>query len=277
MLIKVALVDMAPAAIVFVRTLLGALVLVPLAIGRHALRPVARVKWTVAVAAIVQIAVPFALITIGEQHISSSLAGVMVSSGPMFTALLSLRLDPAERVRGWGLFGVIVGLAGVVLLFGAELSGNAMELVGGLLVLLASVGYAAGALLIRRRCAGVPALGIAATTMTLAAIALLPVVAISAPLDTPRLESTVAMFVLGAGGTGVAFLIVYTLIAEVGAVRASLATYIAPGFAVFYGAILLHEPLSPAIAGGLALILVGSLLGAEGRLPWREKLLSRPH
>jgi drug/metabolite transporter (DMT)-like permease len=268
MFIKVGLDDgLHPTAIVFLRTALGALVLAPVALSRRAFGPVrARLGW-VAVLAVVQVAIPFLLISVGEQHVSSSLAGILVSAAPIFTALLALRFDAAERSTGWSLVGVVVGIAGVGLLFGVDLTGDADELLGGLAVLLASLGYAVGALLIKHRMRGVPPVGIAATTMAVAALVMLPAAAFHVPSHGVGLETTGAMLALGAGGTGLAFLIFYTLIADVGPARASLVAYIAPGFAVFYGALLLDEGLSVATFVGLVLILAGSYLGAEGRPP----------
>jgi drug/metabolite transporter (DMT)-like permease len=269
--IKVALDDLDPAAIVFLRTLLAALVLAPVAIARGALRPIRGALGGVALLAVVQVAGPFMLISVGEEHISSSLAGILVSSAPIFTALLAVRFDQAERSRGWSLVGVVVGIAGVALLFGVDLTGGSAELIAGAAVLLASLGYSIGALLIKHRMHGMQPIGIAASTMAAAALLMLPALPFSLPDHAPGLDTFGAMIALGAGGTGLAFLIFYTLIADVGPARASIVAYVAPGFAVVYGATLLGETISVATVAGLALILGGSYLGAEGRLPWRER------
>ena len=95
------------------------------------------------------------------------------------------------------------------------------------------------------------------------------------PFSVPHgagLDTIGAMLGLGAGGTGLAFLIFYTLITDVGPARASLVAYVAPGFAIVYGATILDEAVGPATIGGLVLILAGSYLAAEGRLPWRAKV-----
>lgn len=277
MFIKVGLDDdLHPGVIVFLRTALGALVLAPVALSRAAFGPVrARIGW-VALLAVAQVAVPFLLITVGEEHISSSLAGILVSAAPIFTALLALAFDPAERSTGLRLVGIVVGIAGVALLFGVDLTGGTEELLGGAAVLLASLGYAVGALLIKHRLGGVPPVGIAATTMAIAALAVLPLAAFHVPSHGLEGETVAAMIGLGAGGTGLAFLIFYTLIADVGPARASLVAYIAPGFAVLYGATLLDEGVTVATIVGLVLILGGSYLGAEGRLPGRGAKIVEP-
>lgn len=270
MFIKVGLDDLDPVAIVFVRTLLGALVLLPVALSRGAFGAVRARIGTVAVLAAVQVAIPFLLITIGEVHISSSLAGILVSSAPIFTALLALQFDAAERSHGLRLVGVVVGIGGVVLLFGLDLTGDVEELLGGLAVLVASLGYAIGALMIKHRLKGIQPVGIAASTMALASVLMLPALPFSLPDHTPSLETTGAMLALGFGGTGLAFLIFYTLIADVGPARASIVAYVAPGFAVLYGGLLLDEAIGVTTIVGLVLILAGSYLGAEGRMPWRR-------
>ena len=106
----------------------------------------------VAAIALVQVVVPFLLITFGEDHIDSQLAGILVSAAPIFTALLALAFDHDERSQGWAAVGIVVGMLGVVLLFGLDLSGSSDQVVGGLMVLLASLGYAAGALLLKHSC-----------------------------------------------------------------------------------------------------------------------------
>ncbi|MEY2513288.1 MAG: hypothetical protein QOJ89_646, partial [bacterium] len=163
--IKVALEDgMHPAFLVFVRLALGALVLVPIALSQGALAGL-RGRWfAIAFMAVVQITLPFLLITYGEQHIASSLTGILVSAAPIFTVLLAARYDEEERPRGVAAAGVVMGILGVVLLFGVDLSGDAAALAGGLMVLLASLGYAIGSLYLKHRLRGVPALGIAAST-----------------------------------------------------------------------------------------------------------------
>jgi drug/metabolite transporter (DMT)-like permease len=85
------------------------------------------------------------------------------------------------------------------------------------------------------------------------------------------LWSLAAMFVLGAGSSGLAFLIYYTLNAEIGPSRASIVAYIAPVFSVLYGVTLLDEELTIGIIAGLALILLGSWLAADGRVPRRRR------
>src|SRR3954464_5419810 len=263
--IKVALDDLSPVALVFVRCALGALVLIPVALRRGAFAAARAHLGTLAFIAVVQIAGPFLLIAAGEQSIPSSLAGILVASAPIWTAILAALFVPEERLPPLGLAGVAVGIVGVGLLLGADLGGGGARL-GGALILLASLGYAIGALTAKRRLSDVPVVGLVATIMSFSSLFLLPLLPFAMPSHAPGLDTVASMIVLGAGGTGIAFLIFYILNADVGPSRASIVAYIAPGFSVVYGVTLLDESFSLATAAGLLLILAGSWVAADGRL-----------
>jgi drug/metabolite transporter (DMT)-like permease len=264
--------DVPPIFVVFARIALGAAVLVPLAWRSGALRQTRGWTGPIVFMALVQVVIPFLLITYGEQRIASSLAGILVSAAPIFTALIAVRYDDDERPHGIAIVGVVMGIVGVVLLFGVDLSGDAAAIAGGLMVLLASVGYAIGSLYLKHRLQGAPAVGIAAMTMLIGALVLVPPALVSLPPHPLEPKTIGALVALGAGGTGLAFAIYYTLIAEIGPGRASLVAYIAPGFAVVYGVTLLSESITVAAMLGLVLILAGSWVAAEGRLPGQPKI-----
>jgi drug/metabolite transporter (DMT)-like permease len=266
MFIKVALGDVSPIIVVWVRLVLAALVLLPIAYRRGALRALRPHLPVVAVLSVIQVLGPFLLITFGEKHIASARAGILVASAPIFTALLAFRFDREELATGWRLVGVLVGIVGVALLFGVDLTGDSAALLGGLMVLLASLGYAIGPLEMKRRMTGVPPVATAAATMTFAALLLTPAVPFAWPSHAPGVDTVASLLVLGAGGTGIAFLIFYTLIAEVGPGRATVVAYIAPGFSVIYGVTLLGESFTAGTAAGLLFILAGSWLAAGGKL-----------
>jgi drug/metabolite transporter (DMT)-like permease len=269
MFIKIGLRDLSPSMVAFVRVALAAVVLLPVAASQGALGGVrSRAGWLALVGA-VQVAGPFVLISAGEEEISSSLAGILVASVPLFTALLAIWVDHEERSQGLRLGGVMIGFGGVGLLLGVDLSGSGAALLGGLAVVLASLGYAIGGLLVKHRLAGVAPLGMSAAVTAASSIFLLPPALLTAPEAAPGLGPAAAVAALGVLGTGIAFIILYGLIASIGPARAWLVTYIAPGFAVVYGAILLSEEVTVATLAGLALILSGSWLAAEGRLPGR--------
>jgi drug/metabolite transporter (DMT)-like permease len=266
--IKIALGDLSAGWIVFSRTALGAGVLLPIA-ARNGWLPLLRGRLgALLVMALLEIVGPFLLITFGETHIASSLAGILVSSAPIFTAILAVWVDHEERSHGWALVGVAAGIVGVVLLFGVDLSGSSGALLGGTMVLVASLGYALGALWLKHRLGDLPPALAAGASLATSALLVLPLALATLPSHGPGLGTVAALLVLGMGGTGVAFLLFYTLIADVGPARASIVAYIAPGFAVVYGVTLRGERFGVGTALGLLLILTGSWLGAEGRLPW---------
>jgi drug/metabolite transporter (DMT)-like permease len=267
--IKVALEDMHPVFLVWSRLALAAVVLIPLAMRAGALRGLP--LRPIAILALVQVVGPFLLITFGEQHVASSLAGILIAGSPIFTALLGMAGFGSERVGAWSFGGILVGLAGVAMLFGVDLTGDSETLIGGLMILLAGLGYSIGAIYLRLRLAALPSIGVAAGSMTLSAAFLTIPAALTIPSSAPDLEGLGSILALGLGGTGVAFAIFYKLIAELGAAKASVVAYLAPGFALAYGAMLLSEPVTAGAIIGLGLILAGSWSAAEGRPPGRRR------
>ena len=267
MFIEIAIEDVGDVFLVFARTLLGALVLAPVALRRGAFRAArARVGWLGLVAAI-QIVGPFVLITAGQHHVTSSMAGILVASAPIYTSIITAIAVKSERLGGVGVTGVAIGIVGVALLFGVDLGGDGDAVLGGLAILLAGLGYAIGAIVAKRKLQDVPPVGVAASIMGISALLLLPALPWTLPAEAPGLDTVGALLALGAGGTGIAFLIFYILNADVGPSRASIVAYIAPVFSVFYGVTLLDEHFTLGTAAGLVLILGGSWLAADGRLP----------
>lgn len=250
--------------VAFARIALAAAVLLTIAARRGMLAPLrGRLGWVVLLGAI-QVAGPFLLISAGERSISSSLAGILVATTPIFTALLALRLDPEERSEGMRLVGVGVGIAGVVAIFGLDIAGSGV--LGGLAVVLASLGYAVGGFIFKARFADAPPIGVVAGVMGASALLLLPAAAATLPSSAPDAGPLAAVVALGLFGTGLAFVIFYALMATIGPARTILVSYIAPGFAVLYGAWFLSEPITVGKVVGLVLVLIGSWLGVGGRV-----------
>jgi drug/metabolite transporter (DMT)-like permease len=257
--IKVALEDdIAPAFIVFARCALAAMVLLPVAAHIGALTGLRERLGPLVVLAFVQVTVPFMLITIGEQEISSSLTGILVASAPIFTFLLAFVLPGAERAGALSLLGVAIGIGGVGLLLGVDAPGGTSAVVGGLLVVLATLGYGIGAWFLKRRLPGVQPVGAVGATSAATALMVLPLAAFQVPDHAPGIDAIGALVALGVLGTGLA--------------KASLVAYVAPAFSVVYGVTLLDERFTVATAAGLVLIVGGSWIAAEGRLPWRRRM-----
>src|SRR5215204_3550171 len=261
----------APWAIVSARTALAALVLVPLAAYLDVFGSLRGRLAPIVVLGLVQAAAPLTLIALGEERISSSLTGILVSSAPIFTFLLAFALSGAERASRTSLAGVAIGIVGVAILLGVDAGGGAEALVGGLFVILAAFGYAVGAWYLKRNLRGVEPVATVAGTQVVAALVTLPLGLLHVPDAVPDLDAVGSLLTLGVVCTGFAFVIFHSLVASDGPARASLVGYIAPVFSIFYGVVLLDERFGAATAAGLVLILGGSWLAAGGELPARRR------
>jgi drug/metabolite transporter (DMT)-like permease len=264
MFIKIGLRDLSPAMVAFCRIALAAAVLMPIAAFQGALTPLRKRLAALVVLGAVQVAGPFLLISLAERSIASGLAGILVATTPLFTALVAVRIDHEERSEGMRLAGVVLGIVGVVVLFAGDLTGSRDAVLGGLAVVLASIGYSIGSFILKRSLPGAPPLGIVAGVMSASTVLLLPAAIATLPADAPAVGPLAAVVALGVLGTGIAFVIFYSLIGTIGPARSMLVSYIAPGFAVVYGTAFLSEPVTVAMCAGLVLIVAGSWLGAEG-------------
>jgi drug/metabolite transporter (DMT)-like permease len=266
--IKIAVDDgVPPGFLAFVRVALGGAVLLALAWHAGTLAPLrGRWRW-LSIYALFEIAVPFPLIATGEQHVASSLAAIIIAAVPIFIALLALRFDPAERATGSRLVGLLVGLAGVVALVGIDVAGSTEELLGAGAILLAAVGYAAGPMIYKRKLADVDPRATMGASLIVAAAVLAPLAAVDPPSSSPSASALVALVVLGLFCTAAAFVFFGALIAEVGPGRALVITYVAPVVAVALGVTVLGERPGAGAVAGLLLILAGSWLSTDGRLP----------
>ena len=267
--IEIGLRDLSAPLIAWMRIAFGAAVVVPIALRAGALRGLGGLWPAIAIVSVAQAAAPFLLIALGQEEITSSLAGILVGSAPIWTALLAYFFVAEERSEGVQLLGIAVGIAGLVLLLGVDLGGSGEQLLGGLAVVGAGLGYAIGGLVAKRRLASVQPIGVAAIVLAVSTVLALPAAFLTLPDAAPGAGPVVAIAALGVVGTGVAFAIFYELVATVGPTRTYLVTYLAPVFAVAYGVLLLDEPLGAATLGGLVLILAGSRLAAGGPRPRR--------
>ena len=264
--IKEAVDSYSPAAIVAGRTLLGALILLPLALHRRALRPALRVwPWVLAFGAI-EMAGPFLLLGHAEQTLPSGLTGLLVATVPLFAALIALVRGDRGVLAPARAIGLGMGFAGVALIvLGPSLDvsdpDRALLAVGQ--VLLVALLYAIAPFIIATKLANVPSLG----TITLALLAVgvfyLPI-ALLTQHDLPTLRATGSLVALGVLCTALAFIAFFALIREVGPVRAPLFTYVNPIVAILLGVLLLGEPLSPGLLAGFPLVVVGCWLPATG-------------
>jgi drug/metabolite transporter (DMT)-like permease len=258
LLIKVAVRDLQPATLVFCRTAIGALILVPIAVARGDLRPVLA-RWKPLVAyTIVELAIPWVLLSTAEQRLPSSLSGLLVAAVPLVGAVFSRSLKDRDPLGGRGITGLLVGLAGVGALVGFNVSGADAGSVA--IVAFVVVGYAAGPLILAHALSDLPGMGVVASSLALCALAYAPFALTRLPASTPPARVLAAVVVLGVVCTALAFVLFFDLIGEIGPVRATVITYVNPAVAVVLGVVFLHESFGVATGVGFALILAGSVL-----------------
>jgi drug/metabolite transporter (DMT)-like permease len=245
---------------VFGRVVIAALVLLAIAARRGTLGQLRGRFPAVAAIAVTHVVAPFLLITFGEVHISSSLTGLLLAIEPVLIALLLVR---AEHLTGLRAAGLAIGLTGVVVLVGLDLSGDRLGLMGAGLVLLAALSYSVTTILVQRRAAGIAPEALAAGTTSLSAVALAPAAATAAPFALPTLGPVAAVVVLGVLCTAVAMLAFYELVALAGPGRAGLVAYVNPLVAVGLGVPLLDEPFGISTVAGFVLVVAGCWLSTR--------------
>lgn len=269
--IKEAVDSYSPAAIVAGRTLIGAVILLPLAIHRRALRPALKLwPWVLAFGAI-EMAGPFLLLGHAEQTLPSGLTGLLVATVPLFAAVIAFTRGDRGMLRPARAGGLAIGFIGVgIIVAGPGLAvGGTTSLLAVGEVLLVAVCYAIAPFIVATKLKDVPSLG--TITLSLFAVGLfyLPIGFLTQH-EVPTLRSTVSLVALGVVCTAVAFIAFFALIAEVGPARAPLFTYVNPVVAIVLGTILLGEELSVGLLIGFPLVILGCWLAATGGLVARR-------
>lgn len=258
--IRVAVAEISPATLVFARTGIGALVLLPIAL-RTDLRPVlARWRW-VAAFAVVEVGVPWLFLGSAEQQVTSSLAGLLVAGVPLVGTLVAVATRGRDRVGPSGLLGLLVGLAGVAAIVGLDV--NTTNATAILEIGVVVVGYAVGPAILARRLGGLSSVGVMALSLSLCALVYAPVAVVQRPVVPPGLDVIAAVAALGLVCTAAAFVIFAALIDEIGPVRATVITYVNPAVAALLGVAVLHEPFNLAMAAGFVLVILGSALATR--------------
>jgi drug/metabolite transporter (DMT)-like permease len=259
--IKIAVRELSPATLVFLRTSLGALILFPLAIRRGQLRQLLP-HWRAVVAyTVAEIGVPWIFLSDAERRLSSSLSGLIVAAVPIVGAVLSTFTGGHDRFEGRRGVGFALGLAGVVTLLGFDPAGADPRTIGEMALVV--LGYAVGPMIVARRLQGVSTLAVVAGSLVLSAVGYAPLGIAQLPAALPGPAVLLSVLVLGAVCTALAFLIFFQLIAEIGPVRATVVAYVNPAVAVALGVLLLGEPFTVATAAGFVLILGGSFLATR--------------
>jgi drug/metabolite transporter (DMT)-like permease len=273
LLIKYALEDFSAPMIVWARTAIAAVVLAVALRGAvlGALADMRRRPGWAALLGFVAVAAPFSLITFGEHEVPSGLTAVLISPAALFVALFAPFIDPSERIDRRQAAGMLAGLAGVALVVGVESISTVAQFLGGLAMVGAAAFYALGGFVVKKRYGRLTPVQASFVSISVASLLTMPAAVSTAPTETPGLGAVAAVVALGAVGTALAFEYFYKLIADVAAGRASLVSYLAPGVALFYGAVFLDEAITAAAVVGLALILGGVAIASR---PRREPVAS---
>ena len=256
-----------PAFLVFARTAVGALILLPVAVRRGAIRP-ALAHWRPVLAfAAIEVGITWYLLNSAEVRLSSSLVALMIAMVPLVGTVLAWRLGDRSVLSPVRLTGLGVGLGGVGVVVGLNLTagGSPAWAIGA--VCLVSVGYAVAPMIADRKLAGVPTIGVIAVSLTAVALVYLPFAVLQAPSRLPRFNVLASMLALGVVCTALAFICFFELIAEAGAVRATVITYLNPAVALLCGVALLGEHVTVGIVIGFPLVLIGSFLATRRAHP----------
>jgi drug/metabolite transporter (DMT)-like permease len=264
LLIKVAVDELSPAQLVLARTGLAALILMPIALAKGAVRPLLPSWHWLLVFAAVEIAIPWVLLGSAETRLPSATTGLLVAAVPLAGLVIAFATGHAERLGPVAWLGMALGLVGVAALVGFDVGGSdlgAVAEVGGVVV-----GYAAGPAILSRALRGLPGIGIMASALTVTALVYVPVVLVSdgVPAALPSGTVTWSVVALAVVCTAAAFMLLFALVNEVGPVRATTITYLNPAVAVVAGALVLAEPVTVWTVVGFALVVTGSYLVNRG-------------
>jgi drug/metabolite transporter (DMT)-like permease len=258
--IRVAVEHVQPGTLVFLRTGLASLVLLPIAVFRDELRPVlARWKWLVAFA-VIEVMVPWFMLSDAETHLNSSLAGLLVAGVPLVGALAARFTAHADPVNRTQFLGLMVGIVGVASLVGLDFSGLHLFSLGEMAVV--AVCYATGPIILARSLSDLPGLGVIAAALGVSAVAYLPFVFLQPPRDITA-SAVGSIVVLSLVCTALAFILFFQLIATIGPTRSTVITYVNPAVAILLGVLILDEKVTAGMIVGFPLILAGSILGAR--------------
>jgi len=260
LLIKVAVEEISPEMLVLARTAIAGLVLLPVVVWRRELFGVFR-HWKALLAyTAAEIVFPWYFISAAETRLASSTAGLLLAAIPLAGVGVAFLLGRPERLGRWNWTGIVLGILGVAAIVGLDVAGS--DLVGVALLAVAVVGYALGPAILSRWLGEVPPLGVTVASLLIAAIVYIPVVSIAGswPTAWPSTPVVASVVALALVCSGVAFLIFFALIREVGPVRATVVAYINPAVAVLAGVLVLGEPITVWTVVGFVLVILGSYL-----------------
>jgi drug/metabolite transporter (DMT)-like permease len=274
LMIKVAVSDLAPATLVFGRTAIGALLLLPVALTGRRLHGLRAAWLPLAAYTVVEICAPWLLLSFAETRLPSSACGLLLPTVPLVGAVLTRWTGDRERLGVVRIGGLLIGLAGVAAMVGLRLGPVDVTAFAALGVV--AVAYAVGPVILARRLGHLPGLGVAAASLVISALVNLPAGIAEAPHHWPPARVLAAVGVLGAVCTALAFVLFLRLVAEAGPARATVITYLNPTVAIMLGVLVLGEPFTAAIGVGFVLVLAGSVLATSRSRTGAGRAATRP-
>lgn len=252
-----------PAAVVCLRTAIGAAILIPLAIRQGQLGAAIRGIKYVASYALLEMIGPWILIGTAEQKISSGLAGLLIASVPIWATIFASMRGDKTVWHHTRLLGIVVGFVGLIAVVGFESIKGSSDPISIAMVLVAAIGYSYAVMMVQGALPHVSGIAINAVAMAITAIFYLPLTVIQWPTHQISSDAINAIIGLGVLSTGAAFVAFFTLSAIIGVARGSLVTYLNTAFAVVLGVIILDEPFTTGMALGLPLVLIGSYFASR--------------
>ena len=266
---KVAVAEIPPFVLVFLRVSIACTVLLMILWHRGMLNRLEK-KYAVPflVMGLLNNAIPFSLLFLGQTEIGAGLASILNATTPVFTVIVAGLLTKQETLQGNRIAGVVLGVAGVAIMLWSSLSGLASDpLWAQLCCLGAAISYACAATFAHRFKTLPPQ--VTATGQLLGSTTLmLPVALLTAgswTMADPSLTAWLNVLALGVLATALAYLIYFQILAEAGATNASLVTLLVPASALFFGWLILGENLGVLQLGGFAVLLAG-LVVLDGRI-----------
>jgi drug/metabolite transporter (DMT)-like permease len=262
--IKLSVQELSPVVVAFGRVALGASILLPIARRRGALRSIGQHKAAICAFALAEFVIPFSVISYGERWISSSVTGILIAMVPLSIALIQRFFGVHEQLGTWRILGLGLGFVGVAALLGLGTISGLLGWAGVACMLIATLGYAIGPLIIQRHLSGLDPYGPLAASLAVASAVLLIPALLAFPTRMPSMLALSSVAILGVVCTALAMLLMFYLVGHAGASRAAVITYINPAVAALLGVSLLHERLGLGGALAFVLILLGSWLATRG-------------
>lgn len=265
LLIKIAVGELEPAMVVLGRSLIGGLLLLPIAVYRKQVLPVLKRWRPLLVYTVIEIVLPWFFLSTAEQRLPSSTAGLLLAAVPLVGVAVAFFFGRPEKLTGSNWLGILLGMLGVAALVGLDVAGSDLIAVAQLVIVV--VGYAIGPAILSKYMSDLPPIGVVTLSLLISGLVFLPVVSFTGawPTEVPSPEVIASVIALGVVCSALAFLIMFALVAEIGPMRMTTITYVNPAVAIVAGALVLGEQVTGWTIVGFVLVLGGSYLVTRKR------------